>query len=137
MKTTSLPAEPLSEPPTLPAEDRSAESAAEVSDCRSQADACAASKAVREYVAPRNGVEAGVAEILAGLLEMERVGVQDNFILLGGESLRAAQAARQIWDRFACEVTLRSILTGTVADIAAEISAADRGPSSEGSVEPS
>lgn len=116
---TSLPAEPLPQTPSL-------ESAAEAPACGAQPDACTGRKAGREYVAPRNGVEAGVAEILAGLLEMERVGAQDNFILLGGESLRAAQAARRIWDRFACEVTLRSILTGTVADIAAEISAAGR-----------
>jgi hypothetical protein len=58
---------------------------------------------------------------------MERVGIHDNFILLGGESLLAAQAAWRIRDRFGCEVTLRSILAGTVADIAAEIFAADGG----------
>ncbi len=88
----------------------------------------AATSRVREYVAPRNEVEAGVAEILAGLLMIERVGVHDNFILLGGESLRAAQAAWQIRERFGCEVTLRSILAGTVADVAAEILAANRDP---------
>ncbi|HYP26346.1 MAG TPA: phosphopantetheine-binding protein [Blastocatellia bacterium] len=79
---------------------------------------------VREYGAPRNEVEAGVAEILAGLLAVERVGIHDNFILLGGESLLAAQAAWQIQNRFGCEVSLRSILIGTVADVAAEIAAA-------------
>ena len=89
------------------------------------APACQSNTAgVREYVAPRNEVEAGVAEILAKLLTVERVGIHDNFILLGGESLLAAQAAWQIQNRFDCEVTLRSILTGTVANIAAEIIAA-------------
>jgi acyl carrier protein len=76
---------------------------------------------VAEYEAPRNEVEAGVAEILASLLKIERVGIHDNFILLGGESLLAAQAAWRIQNRFGCEVTLRSILAGTVADVAAEI----------------
>ena len=80
---------------------------------------------MREYVAPRNEVEAGVAEILAGLLMIDRVGIDDNLILLGGESLLAAQAAWRIQDRFGCEVTLRSILVGTVADVAAEIFAAN------------
>jgi acyl carrier protein len=79
---------------------------------------------VREYVAPRNEIEASVAEILAEFLMIERVGIHDNLILLGGESLLAAQVAWRIRDRFACEVSLRSILTGSVADIAAEISAA-------------
>jgi acyl carrier protein len=100
------------------------------SEAAAQAGVCAAATpppahGVREYEAPRNEVEAGVAEILAGFLNMERVGIHDNFILLGGESLLAAQAAWRIRDRFGCEVTLRSILTGTVADIAAEIFAAD------------
>lgn len=90
--------------------------------CQSQP----ATSRVREYVAPRNEVETGVAEILAEFLTIERVGAEDNLILLGGESLLAAQAARRIWDRFGCDVTLRSILTGTVADIAAEIFSANR-----------
>jgi acyl carrier protein len=87
-----------------------------------RAPACQSPAAsVREYVAPRNEVEAGVAEILAQLLMVERVGIHDNFILLGGESLLAAQAAWRIQNRFGCEVTLRSVLTGTVANVAAEI----------------
>lgn len=87
-----------------------------------------AASSEREYEAPRNEVEAGVAEILAEFLNTERVGAHDNFILLGGESLLAAQAAWRIRDRFGCEVTLRSILAGTVADISAEILAADESP---------
>jgi hypothetical protein len=79
---------------------------------------------VAEYVPPRNDVEAFVAEILAQLLKMEQVGVNDNLILLGGESLLAAQAAWHIRNRYGCEVSLRSILTGTVAKIATEIIAA-------------
>lgn len=90
-------------------------------DCRLQATASRA----REYVAPRNETEAGVAEILAELLMIERVGINDNFILLGGESLLAAQAAWRIQNRFGREVTLQSILAGTVADVAAEIFAAN------------
>ncbi len=88
----------------------------------------AATPRVREYEAPRNEIEAGVAEILAEFLMIERVGIHDNLLLLGGESLLAAQVARRIWDRFACDVSLRSVLTGTVADIAAEIAAATPDP---------
>lgn len=86
--------------------------------------ACQAPSGLRPHVEPRNEIEAGVAEILASLVSDARVGAHDNFILLGGESLRAAQAAWRIRDRYGCEVTLRSILAGTVADIAAEIAAA-------------
>ena len=94
--------------------------------CAAQAQPAMAG--AREYEAPRNDVEKGVAEILAEFLNIERVGIHDNFILLGGESLLAAQAAWRIQNRFGCEVTLRSILAGTVADIAAEIFAAGNDP---------
>lgn len=96
----------------------------------SPAPACAVKASiirVAEYVPPQNDVESFVAEILAQLLKMEQVGINDNLILLGGESLLAAQAAWHIRNRYGCEVSLRSILTGTVAKIAAEIMAATHG----------
>lgn len=102
--------------------DSQRETARSAPDCAPACQSTAVS--VREYVSPRNEVEAGVAEILAQLLMVERVGIHDNLILLGGESLLAAQAAWRIQNRFGCEVTLRSILTGTVANVADEIIAA-------------
>jgi hypothetical protein len=77
-----------------------------------------------EYVAPRNGIEAAVAEIWSELLEVPQVGAGDNFLLLGGESLMASQAASRIRLRFGCDVSLRAIFVGTVADVAGEIAAA-------------
>jgi acyl carrier protein len=115
----------LNDQPNAQGDGRASEAAAQAGVCAAQAPPSA--QGVREYEAPRNEVEAGVAEILAEFLNMERVGIHDNFILLGGESLLAAQAAWRIHDRFGCEVSLRSILAGTVADIAAEIFAADDG----------
>lgn len=99
-----------------------------VQDAASRPNCCSAPKPTtsraREYVAPRNEVESSIADILAEFLNVQNVGVYDNFILLGGESLLAAQAAWKIRDRFGFEVRLRSILAETVADIAAEISEA-------------
>jgi acyl carrier protein len=83
----------------------------------------------RNYVAPRDEIEAGIADILAELLKIQRVGANDNLILLGGESLLAAQAAWHIQNRFGCELTLRSILTGTVAHIAELVKATGNQPS--------
>jgi hypothetical protein len=91
---------------------------------------------VRQYEAPRNEVEAVVAQILASLLKLDRVGVQDNFLLLGGESLLAAQAAWQIGNHFGCEVSLRSILAGTVANIAVEVLAANRNLKTDANTSP-
>jgi acyl carrier protein len=76
-----------------------------------------------EFVAPRNEVESVVAAILAELLDVERISIDDNFLLLGGESLSATQAASRLHERFGCDVQVRSIFLGTVADIAAEITA--------------
>ena len=75
------------------------------------------------YVAPRNEIESAVASIWASLLEIERVGIHDNFLLLGGESLLATQAAARLRERFGREVSIRSIFIGTVAEIAEAISA--------------
>lgn len=97
-----------------------AEAVTSMSDCASKA----AGRRVREYIPPSNDIEAGIADILAKLLNVERVGANDNLILIGGESLLAAQAAWKIRERFGCEVSLRSILTGTVTEIAAEVLAA-------------
>ena len=73
------------------------------------------------YVPPRTSVEAAVAAIWRELLDVDRVGINDNFLLLGGESLLAGQAASRIREQFKCELSLRSILVGTVAEVAAEI----------------
>ena len=80
--------------------------------------------AERPYEGPRNAVETKVAEIWAAVLGLDKIGIHDNFLLLGGESLLANQVASRLRDHFSIEVSLRSIFVGTVADIAAEITAA-------------
>ena len=77
--------------------------------------------------APRNAIEAAVAEIWRELLDVDHVGAQDNFLLMGGESLLASQAASRLRHRFGCDVSVRSIFVGTVADVAAEIIATQSG----------
>ncbi|CAL9567060.1 amino acid adenylation domain-containing protein [Streptomyces sp. enrichment culture] len=44
------------------------------------------------YVAPRDAVERVLAEVLASVLGVERVGVHDNFFELGGDSILSIQA---------------------------------------------
>ena len=84
-----------------------------------------------EFVEPRNGCEAAVASIWGELLGIERVGANDNFLLLGGESLAATQAAARIQEQFSYSISIRSIFVKTVTDVAAEILAQyrkDAGP---------
>ena len=71
---------------------------------------------------PRTPVEAAISEIWAELLGLPRVGIHENFLLLGGESLLAMQAASRIRKKFQYEISIRSIFVKTVAEVAAEIS---------------
>ncbi|WP_437811924.1 amino acid adenylation domain-containing protein [Sorangium sp. So ce1078] len=43
------------------------------------------------FVAPRNEVEATLAQIWADILRVDRVGIHDNFFALGGDSIRSLQ----------------------------------------------
>lgn len=75
------------------------------------------------YVAPRDATEAGVAHIFAALLALERAGRDDDFFLLGGDSMMAADLQARIEEGFG--VRLASFHeAATVAGIAASIKAA-------------
>jgi iturin family lipopeptide synthetase A len=49
-----------------------------------------------EFAAPRNDLERALAEIHRNVLNLERVGVHDNFFDLGGNSLLAVEAFRRM-----------------------------------------
>jgi acyl-CoA synthetase (AMP-forming)/AMP-acid ligase II/acyl carrier protein len=61
------------------------------------------------YVAPRNDLEAQLAEICSEVLGVERVGVDDNCFDLGGHSLRAVVFISRIRDRFSLDLPLRKL----------------------------
>lgn len=58
------------------------------------------------YEAPRTPVEEVLAEMWAGLLEMERVGIHDSFFELGGHSLLAVQSMALLQDLFGIDEPL-------------------------------
>jgi amino acid adenylation domain-containing protein len=74
-----------------------------------------------EYVAPHRPVEQALAEMWSEVLDIEQIGVEDNFFHLGGHSLRAAQIVSRIRDRFGIELPLRIIFeaptVGSMADL--------------------
>jgi len=61
------------------------------------------------FVAPRTPIEERLAPMLALLLDLDRVGVEDNFFLLGGHSLLGTQLIARIRDTFGVELSLRSL----------------------------
>jgi amino acid adenylation domain-containing protein len=74
------------------------------------------------YRAPSTPTEEGLAQILAELLEVERVGADDNFFLLGFHSLLATQVAIRVHERFGVQLGLRHLFEAqTVARLAAEL----------------
>jgi amino acid adenylation domain-containing protein len=71
---------------------------------------------------PQTGLEPRVAGILANLLKVKRVEINDNFFLLGGHSLLGIQVIGRIRDTFGVELPLYRLFEApTVAELSSEI----------------
>jgi natural product biosynthesis luciferase-like monooxygenase protein len=74
------------------------------------------------YVAPRDETEKALAQIWADVLGIERVGIENKFFDLGGNSLVALQIIVRVLNTFQVELTMRHIFESpTVAQLAATI----------------
>ncbi|HUS13354.1 MAG TPA: amino acid adenylation domain-containing protein, partial [Pyrinomonadaceae bacterium] len=75
-----------------------------------------------DFVAPRNLVETGLANIWATFLKVDVVGVHDDFFDLGGHSLLATQVVSRMRKEFQLEIPLRSLFEWpTIAQLAEKI----------------
>ncbi len=72
------------------------------------------------YVAPRNALEQELAQMWQELLKIDRLGVHDDLLQLGGNSLLAILAISRLRERHRVEVPLRVMLSedATVAKLA-------------------
>lgn len=78
-----------------------------------------------EFVAPRNSIEERLGQIWAEVLQLEQVGIQDNFFDLGGHSLLATQIMSRLRQSFLVELPLHQFFESpTVAELAISISQA-------------
>jgi surfactin family lipopeptide synthetase C len=67
-------------------------------------------------------VEEGLVEIWRQVLQLDSIGVQDNFFDLGGHSLLATQVVSRVRSTFRVQLPLRSLFeTPTVAGLANQI----------------
>jgi natural product biosynthesis luciferase-like monooxygenase protein len=79
------------------------------------------------YVAPRTPLEEQLTQIWAEVLGVERVGIQDSFVDLGGHSLLSLQLMTRIRETFQVELPLRALFeSATVATLAEAIEQARR-----------
>lgn len=74
------------------------------------------------FLGPRSDTEQGVAAVVASLLGLKQVGLNDNFFYLGGNSLFGTQLIASLRNRFNVEVSLLRLFDHpTVAELAAEV----------------
>jgi len=74
------------------------------------------------FVAPRTPMEENIAAIWADVLNIEKVGVHEDFFALGGHSLLATQIVAQIRTDLSVELPLHSLFSSpTVESLAAAV----------------
>nr|WP_233434253.1 non-ribosomal peptide synthetase [Nocardia yamanashiensis] len=77
-----------------------------------------------EFRAPETEIETAVAETIAELLGAERVGLDDDFFALGGNSLSAVKLSARLSARLGVEIAMRTVFEQpTVAGLAATVDA--------------
>ena len=75
-----------------------------------------------EYVAPEGATAIALAAIFAEVLEVERVGANDNFWALGGDSLRATRVLARVRATMGVELPILTLFEfPTVAEAAREV----------------
>ncbi|HEY0734083.1 MAG TPA: amino acid adenylation domain-containing protein, partial [Herpetosiphonaceae bacterium] len=81
-------------------------------------------QAADAYVAPRTPIETTLAALWAEVLNLEQVGIHDNFFALGGHSLIAARLMHRVRETFQQDLPLHSLFElPTVAGLAQRIAA--------------
>ncbi len=74
------------------------------------------------YAPPRTPLEIALAELWAEVLDVERVGLDDEFFALGGHSLRATRLVARIRERFGVELPLAAVFElPTLGDLAEKV----------------
>ena len=78
----------------------------------------------RSYEPPRNETEQAIADIWAELLELEQVGIHDDFFALGGHSLLATRVVSQIRTQLQIDLAIRALFeNSSVAKLSDHITA--------------
>ncbi|MBB5954029.1 amino acid adenylation domain-containing protein/non-ribosomal peptide synthase protein (TIGR01720 family) [Saccharothrix tamanrassetensis] len=74
-----------------------------------------------EYVAPRTETEEAIAAIWADELDVDRVGVEDSFFALGGDSIRSLRITSRTKAAFDVDLSPRDVLTARTVSCLADL----------------
>jgi acyl carrier protein len=70
----------------------------------------------QRYVAPRNNIEAALVELWQEVLDINQIGVSDNFFDLGGHSLKATSLLSKVRRIFRTELPLSVVFQATTVE---------------------
>ncbi|HEY7220663.1 MAG TPA: non-ribosomal peptide synthetase [Candidatus Binatia bacterium] len=71
------------------------------------------------YAAPGNDFEAAICEIWEGVLQVAPIGINESFLYLGGDSLKATMIIARLQQRFGLNVPIHALFEGrTIAGLA-------------------
>jgi acyl carrier protein len=74
------------------------------------------------YAPPRDPIEGFLADTFGELLSQDRVGINDDFVELGGDSVFVVQLISRIWERFGVDISTHAFFNHpTVAKLASLI----------------
>ncbi len=73
------------------------------------------------FVPPRNSLEESIAKVWREVLNLERIGVHDNFFDLGGHSLKATQVVSRLQRTFGSKIVLRDMFDFPTIEELAEV----------------
>jgi hypothetical protein len=84
-------------------------------------------RSLKEYVAPSGSVEILLAEIWQELLKVDRVGIYDNFFVLGGNSLRAIMLTSLVQKKLEVKLPLVEVFKNpTISQLAIYITRTEK-----------
>ena len=73
----------------------------------------------KEYISPRTDIEKRIVEIIKEILGVQKVGINDDFMQLGGHSLKAIRLTCFLNKEFGCNISTRDVLeNGAVENLA-------------------
>jgi thioesterase domain-containing protein/acyl carrier protein len=96
-----------------------------------RSDAVEAAISPQDYVAPRNEVEAKLASMWEEIFELPRIGIEDDFFEIGGQSILAARLISRIEADFGVSIDLSNLLVNrTVEQLAQKLGSSAEATSS-------